>query len=105
MATQPNKFNETLLDSIDEAITSLFSQKVLDALLSNLKDKRGIAPVDLPDQLPTLHVVLEKYFGLGARTVERAIAHSLYSKLGLQFQRIGDYKLEDYVIAVKTRLK
>ncbi len=105
MSTQPNKFNKALVDSIDETITSLFSQKVLDALRSNLKDKRGIAPNDLPGQLPTLHIVLEKYFGLGAGTVERAIAQRLYSKLSLEFQRIGDYQLEDYALAAKTRLK
>lgn len=105
MSTQLNDFTKALLESIDEAVRSLFSQQVVAALHSNLRHKRAITPEALPDQLPTLHTVLEKYFGLGALTVERAIAHRLYSKLGLTFQRIETYQLEDYVNKVKTRLK
>ena len=105
MPTQVNDLDRVLIECVDETIRSLFSQKVLDALRSNLREKRAIAPDALPNQLPTLHIVLEKCFGLGAATVERAIAHRLYSKLGLQFQRVGNYQLEDYVLAAKTRLK
>lgn len=105
MSTHLNDFDKMLVESIDEGIRSLFSQQVVDALRSNLKNKRAIAPDNLPAQLPTLHIVLGKYFGLGARTVERAIVRSLYSKLGLEFQTIEAYQLEDYVYNAKNRLR
>jgi hypothetical protein len=105
MSTQLSDFNKTLIESTDEGVKSLFSQKVVDALHSNLKNKRSITPDAVPDQLQTLHIVLEKYFGLGALTVEKAIARSFYSKLGLRFQGVGTYQLEDYVENARNKLK
>lgn len=97
MSGQVADFDSTLIESVDEAIRSLFSQQVVDALHSNLKDRRTIGWNEIPTHLPTLSLVLEKYFGLSAPTVEKAIARRLYSRYNLDFQSRGGYELTDYV--------
>jgi hypothetical protein len=103
LSSQTSDFNIALARSIDEAIRSLFSQQVVEAFHKNLKEKRSIDWVDVPNQLPTLCAVLEKYFGLSSRTVERVIAQRLYSNYGLEFQRKEGYQLTDYVEEARNK--
>lgn len=103
LTTLNDELNSAFLESMDEAITRLLSQEVVDALYSDLKNKRSINREQIPDNLPTLCIVLEKYFGIGARTIGRAIARRLYSKLGLEFVSMGDYQLINYVEGAKRK--
>ena len=88
---------------MDETITRLLSKEVVDALCLDLKNKRSINREEIPDNLPTLSVVLEKYFGSGARTIGRAIARRLYSKLSLEFVSMENYQLINYVEGAKSK--
>jgi hypothetical protein len=76
----------------------------VDAFHANLRDKRSINPEDMANHLPTISIVLEKYFGPSAQTIEKAIAHRLYSKYGLEFLGNEGYKLTDYVENAKNKL-
>lgn len=105
MDAEPAEFNEALIESVDEVVKELFSQQVLDALHSNLSERRSISWDQIPNQLPTLRVVLEKCFGLGATTVERKIARRLYAKFSLEFPRDTRLELTDYVRNVRGQLK
>jgi hypothetical protein len=105
MSTQLSEFDRTLIESIDEGVRGLFSQEVVDALHSNLINKESITLEALPEQLQTLHSVLERYFGLGALTLERTIARNLYSKLGLVFHAVATYQLENYVENARGKSK
>jgi hypothetical protein len=105
LSVQVSGFNVALIESVDEAIRLLFSQQVVDALHSNVKDRRTVSWDQIPNQLPTLCLVLEKYFGLGAPTVERAIAHTLYSKFNLEFQSKEGYELTAYVEDARQKLR
>jgi len=98
-------FDETLIESIDEALQSLFSQQVVDAFHQNLKTKRSLGEDDLPANLEVVSAVLEKYFGEGAHTIENTIARRLYSKWGLEFQRSHDGRLTEYVANVRTKIQ
>jgi hypothetical protein len=100
-----DEFGVALLDSMDEAIASLLSQDVADAFRSNLKAKRSISPEEIPDNLPTISVVLKKYFGPSAEAIEDEIAHSLYSKCGLEFRKIEDCNLTEYVEIARKEFK
>jgi hypothetical protein len=99
-----DEFSTALLESMDDAIRSLLSQDVLDAFHSNLVNKQSISLEEIPDQLPTISIVLKKYFGPSADTIERAIAQRLYSKCGLEFQKNIDYQLTDYVEKARNKL-
>lgn len=105
MTSHNDEFSAALLDSMDEAIRSLLSQDVVDAFRSNLKNKRSISPEEIPDNLPTISIVLKKYFGPSAQTIEDEIVHRLYSKCGLEFQKNEDCQLTDYVEIARKKLK
>ena len=104
MTAHNDEFSTALLESMDDAIRSLLSQDVLDAFHSNLVNKQSISLEEIPDQLPTISIVLKKYFGPSADTIERAIAQRLYSKCGLEFQKNVDYQLTDYVEKARNKL-
>ncbi len=97
-------FDNVLVQSIDEAVRSLFSQQVVDSLRINLRTKRSLSEKDLPANLQVLSIVLRKYFGLGAQTIENTIAQRLYANCGVEFQRNEDYQLTDYVEDVRNKL-
>jgi hypothetical protein len=105
LTTTNDEFSAALLESMDEAIRSLLSQQVADALHQNLRNNKSIEPEDIPQQLPTVSIVLKKYFGPSANTLEKAIARRLYSKYGLEFQSNRDYQLKDYVENARNKLK
>ena len=93
MTINDEEFDAALLESMDGAIRSLLSQEVVDAFHTNLRDKRSIKPEDIPNHLPTVSIVLEKYFGPSSHTIEKAIAQRLYSKCGLEFHGNESYML------------
>ncbi len=98
MTSKPAGFDEALIESIDDAVKEFFSQQVVDALYLNLKTKRNVTREELPNQLPILSIVFAKYFGLGARTLERTIARRFYTRLGMKFSgKIEGYNLTEYV--------
>ena len=102
MTTHNDEFSAALLESIDEAIRVLLSQEVLDAFHMNLKNKLSINPEEIPDNLPTVSIVLKKYFGPSAYTIEKSVAQRLYAKYGLDFQRKEGYELTDYVAKARV---
>ena len=104
LSSQIDRFDALLVESVDEAVRSLFSQQVVNALHENLKTVRSVDEKDIPSSLPVLSIVLAKYFGLGAPTIENNIAKGLYSKLGLEFQKKQEYKLIDYVQNARNKL-
>lgn len=105
MTVYYDEFSAAILESMDDAIRSLLSQDVLDAFRSNLAEKQSISPEEIPNQLPTVSIVLKKYFGQSADVIEREIAQRLYERYGLEFQKNGNFQLTDYVKNAKGKLK
>ena len=105
LTTHNDEFGAVLVESMDDAIRSLLSQEVVEAFHTNLRDKRSIEPDDIPSHIPIVSIVLEKYFGPSAHTIEKTIAQKLYSKYGLQFMGNEDYKLADYVDEARNKLQ
>ena len=103
MMAQIDDFNAALLQSIDEGISALLGQEVLDSIYLNLRNKRSINRDEIPDHTPILVVVLEKYFGPSAQTIGRGIARRLYSKLGVNFVVMEGFQLADYINVVRER--
>ena len=96
MITQ-EEFSTALLESMDDAIKSLLSEEVFEAFLLNLKEKRSINPENIPNELPTVSIMLKKYFGPSAGTIERATVQRFCSKYGFEFQRNDDLQLAGYI--------
>jgi len=100
-----HEIDDALIESMDESIRSLLSQDILDAFHANLASKQSINPEDIPNHLPTVLVLLRKYFGPSAETIERTIAQRLYSRYGIEFQKNERYQLTDYVKNARDKLK
>jgi hypothetical protein len=98
-------FDEAIVESIDEALRALFSQQVVDAFHETLKTRRSLNEESVPANLAVVSVVLEKYFGQGAHTIENTIAQRLYSKWGLQFQNKHDGRLTEYVAQARIKVQ
>jgi hypothetical protein len=104
--TMPNdEFSMAFVESIDETMRSLLGQEVLDAFMWNLKNKRTIMPDQIVENLPTVSVVLRKYFGVSASTIEGIIARRFYARYGIEFRRNPKYQLKEYVENARDQMK
>lgn len=94
--------NCALLDAIEETISGLLSRSVLAALYEHLAQRHSIARSELPSRLETLCEVLQQTIGYSAtRTVERAIAKALFSRMKIPFNSSPNRTLVDYVEEAK----
>jgi len=95
-----------LLESIDQTITVLLSQGVLDALYDHLQIFHSIARDQVPDSLDTLLNALVQIFGdRGAETITKAVAKKLFFRLGIEFTDKPSRTLLEYVDQAKMKLK
>jgi len=99
------RFDVLLGQSIDEAVTSLLSADVVDALYLNLERFHSIPRNEVPRQLKTLSITLEKTFGeSSSKTIGKAIAKSFYAKMEIDFpKRMNpDWTLLDFIDRAKV---
>jgi hypothetical protein len=73
------KFNDLLLEAVDEALSSL-SESAKAAIYCNLKNTSGIEKSDIPHRVADFSIALEKIFGLGAQHLEIQIMKNLHAK-------------------------
>ena len=99
------EFNDVLVESIDETITDLLSQAVVDALYAHLQTIYSISRDEVPYRLDTLFTALEKIFGTSAQTITKAVAREFYLKLGLEFTGNPSRTLLEYVDEAKMKLQ
>ncbi|HKZ41320.1 MAG TPA: hypothetical protein VJ044_10190 [Candidatus Hodarchaeales archaeon] len=100
------EFNKTLVESIDETITTLLSREVVDALYVHLQNAYSISSDEVPHRLETLLSTLEKTFGRpSSETICKAIAKKFYAKLDLTFYGNPGGTLLDYVEEAKIKLQ
>jgi hypothetical protein len=96
------EFNAKLLKSIDQTLTDLLGQAVLEALHQHLRELYDVIPDEVPYRLETLFEVLEYTFGVtSTKTIGRAIARDFYARIGLRFTETENYSLRDYVEQAK----
>lgn len=100
------EFNEVLVESIDETITTLLSREVVNALYLHLQTALSIQKDEVPYRLETLFTTLERTFGLtSSKTIGKAIARTFYAKLGLTFTNNPDRTILEYVEKAKIKLQ
>ena len=91
-------FNETLLDSIEDAVKSVLGEEVLESLFVNLQTFHGLTREEIPRRLDVFFPALERAFGnTSGKTVGRFIIKVLYVRLGLEFNGKSNRLLLDYV--------
>ena len=96
------EFNSALQESIDESISELLGQKVLESLYSVLQKQYDVTRDELPYRLDTAYKLLGEVFGIQAtRTISKSISRRLYQKLNLDFEDAVDLSLTQYVEIAK----
>ena len=95
------KFDQMLLECVDESLADLLSPKVRDAAYSVMERTYSIPRNDIPRKPNQFGTCLEQVFGVAGKTIGRTIARRLYSKLGLEFFDKPGYVFHDYIRAAK----
>jgi len=100
-------FDDLLLNSIDEAFTSL-GESVKQSIYFHIENKFRVPRKDIPENLGKFQAGLEKIFGTGARFIEILIMKNLHSRIGTSLEMDQRCELEfvAYVAAAeKSYLK
>jgi hypothetical protein len=91
------RFKELVNAAVNETIVGILGQQGSESFFTKLRDERGIPRDMVAQRLEMLFGTLDQIFGIGNRTVGRAIIRNLYRTLGLKFAENPDYDLSDYV--------
>lgn len=81
MKGKQEDFEKLLMESIDEALTSL-GESAKQAIYFHLEDKFKISKEEIPRRIEDFADGIEKIFGLGAHFIEILIMKKLYEKIG-----------------------
>jgi hypothetical protein len=104
-AANPEGFNQTLLDCIDDGVKAILGEEVLESLFVRLETSQCLSRDEIPRNVDIFFAVLEKAFGeISGQTVGRFIIKLLYARLGMEFDGRSNRVLADYVINAKRSL-
>ncbi|MGA2683337.1 MAG: hypothetical protein ABSF44_16250 [Candidatus Bathyarchaeia archaeon] len=84
------KFNEYLIEAIDEALTSL-GAPVKNTVYFQLENNFNIPKNEIPNQIDKFSGIMHKIFGLGACHLEIQFMKNLYSKIKVKVE-LADYE-------------
>lgn len=93
-----------LFDSIEETLADLLGPRAKEAIFDYLERNYLIGRNEITKSLGDFFSVLDETFGRGSRTIGKAIAKRLYSKLNWEFVDCPEYELTDYLSNIKSRL-
>ena len=83
-----SRFEEILIDSIDEAFSSL-GEKVKNVLFFQLENKFKLTKKEIPDKIQDFSDALEKIFGSAAKNLEILIMKKLHQKITCSYKWQG----------------
>lgn len=96
------EFDRLLLESVDEALSSL-GEASKEAIYFHLEKSFNIKKCEIPMRIEDFAHAMEKIFGLGASFLEVLIMKRLYNKIGgvFQLEESENFVFTEYVAAVK----
>jgi hypothetical protein len=81
--TSDNKdIGRLLVESLDDVLVDLLGKQVRDAFYDYMERTYYIGRANVPERLGDILLILERTFGKGGKTIERAMAKRLCAKLG-----------------------
>ena len=98
------RFNELLLQSVDETIAGILGKTVSNAFTNHMHNHFGLEIQEIPDRPEVLFNALHDSFGIGGDRVGRYIVRKLYQKAGVELLENDGHTLAEYVQTLKTRL-
>lgn len=102
MKEKRENFEKLLMESVDEALTSL-GESAKQAIYFHLEDKFKISKEEIPRRIEDFAEGIEKIFGLGAHFIEILIMKKLYEKIGksLEWNEREELVFVNYVKAAR----
>ena len=92
------KFNECLIQAVDEALTSL-GEPVKNTIYFQLESNFNIKKSEIPDQIEEFTNIIHKIFGLGASRLEIKFMKNLHSKIKVSIEINGcDWPLTKWIV-------
>jgi hypothetical protein len=91
-----SELREALFQSLDEALL-IPGDIVRTAIYECLERKYQLKREEIPERVEAFNSALRELLRASSPVMERLIAKSLYSRLGLNFTRHDDWTLVDYV--------
>jgi hypothetical protein len=82
------KFNEYLIQSVDEALTTL-GEPVKNTVYFQLENNFNIPKKEIPDQIKEFTDIMHKIFGLGSSRLEIRFMNNLNSKIKVSVETKG----------------
>jgi hypothetical protein len=91
------RFKELVNEAVNKTIVGILGQQGSESFFTKLREERGVPRDMVAQRLEMLFDTLDQIFGIGNRTVGRAIIRNLYKTLGLKYAENTNYNLSDYV--------
>lgn len=92
------KFNECLIQAVDEALTSL-GEPVKNTVYFKLENNFSIPKSEIPAQIDEFTNIMHKIFGLGASRLEIKFMKNLYSKIKTNVEINGcEWPLSNWIV-------
>ena len=101
---QDAQFGSAVVGAIDEGLL-VYGEVVRRALYYFVEAKHHVKREQIPDRIEDFHKTIGELCGYGGRVIERLIAKSLYSRLGLEFPEHKDWTLVEYVRHAKKEIE
>jgi hypothetical protein len=92
-----------LLDSIDDTLSDILGTRVREAFYDHLERQYRMGRTEIPDRLGEFLRVLYETIGVGSEALGRAIAKTMYKKLGWEFIDVRGYQLSDHWEIIKVK--
>ena len=94
------EFNRVVMEAVDEGLLVL-GAIVRDTIYHTVEKDYQIGYLDIIGRAEDFHKALERFFGPGARIIEKLIAKSLCSKLCIPLITSENWTLADYLYYAK----
>lgn len=96
--TAQKKFNEYLIQAVDEALISL-GEPVKNTVYFQLENNFNIPKNEIPNQIDEFTNIMHRIFGLGASRLEIKFMKNLQSKIKINVEMHGyEYPLSKWII-------
>jgi len=98
------EFDRVLIESLDESTAAVLGEIAKKSIYEILEKNYAITRNRVPERLNELTSAFEAMFGAASsKTIVRTIVKRLYTKLGLTFVEMPDWRLPDYVKEARAR--
>ena len=104
MYEKKKDFEKLILETVDEELKRIFGKEATLIIYGYLENNLSLRREEIAEKIELFSKGIDKFFGSGARMLERTILTDLYSNFGLEYETKRGYSFVDYVTELKNKL-